>query len=762
MIPATGKLQLSASALNDASKAGVSWSSNMGAVDTAGLFTAPPTITASYAGPGTPQLAVVTATSKVDSSRQTTFQFWVAPLSGVNTSTSLSTVYSTQKVQLTAKVPDDRSGAGVTWTTSAGAISSSGLLTSPAVTVDTVVTVTAKSVADPSKSSSVAVLVRPVSAVRTAAAVASLAAGETLSLSSKVYDVKNSGDGTVTWSASLGTITSSGVYTAPASNTLTAPTDAVITATARAGNPPAPTDGSLPTYSQRITINPVRVDRTDQQTSVRLGSSVQLRAEVVNDQSQQGVTWSTPSQYGTVSSTGLFTVTSVIPTPLTATVFATSKADTTKVQRFDIDIRPPTVQIALPMATVPADSFVQLAAYGNDDLPNASVKWSSNVGFVTDKGRFVPPPVNQVTQVTLEARSSNQTAGYILGSVVLTLNPETVNEVAGWVRKQEMVYDNDNRVLTTTTPALSGSTTDASYSYQRVQERNTYVVSSVTKNGQVFETLTKMTHATVLGGITDGDGIVQFTNTDTLNAQGLIVEQKREGEGQIRTTGFKYHLGTGTTTGNTSSYTLNEASFTSLNTTVSAGLVTSSAASIKRYADTVYEVTETGSSSGSPDLSRTTRYEYNALGYPILQTELAAFNGVDASVTPTAQDRTTRRAFNGFGRRVWELVTPTTGTVTSAQATRYDASGATLASWTGSPKNLALYSYDAVGRVSKIERGVGANGTLSQSREKKEFSYDDFSRVASSKVDGFQHRLLLRLAGSHGFGRATRWRSHRY
>ena len=56
------------------------------------------------------------------------------------------------------RYPEHRN-LGVTWTASKGTVSSSGLYQAPSVTANTVVTVTATSVADPTKSSSASVTV---------------------------------------------------------------------------------------------------------------------------------------------------------------------------------------------------------------------------------------------------------------------------------------------------------------------------------------------------------------------------------------------------------------------------------------------------------------------------------------------------------------------------------------------------------------------------------------------------------------------------
>lgn len=81
---------------------------------------------------------------------------------------SNATISSEGTLQLTALVIGD-SNVGVTWSTTQGTISTSGLLQAPTVNTDTVATITAKSVADQTKSASVPVTITPNSQTGSAA-----------------------------------------------------------------------------------------------------------------------------------------------------------------------------------------------------------------------------------------------------------------------------------------------------------------------------------------------------------------------------------------------------------------------------------------------------------------------------------------------------------------------------------------------------------------------------------------------------------------
>jgi beta-glucanase (GH16 family) len=112
--------------------------------------------------------------------------------------------------QFTATVTGSTNTA-VSWSATGGTISSSGFYTAPS-TAGTY-TVTATSAADPTKSAAATVAVSaPVIAVSVSPSSASLSTGGTQQFTATVTGTTNTG---VTWSATGGTISSSGLYTAP-------------------------------------------------------------------------------------------------------------------------------------------------------------------------------------------------------------------------------------------------------------------------------------------------------------------------------------------------------------------------------------------------------------------------------------------------------------------------------------------------------------------------------------------------------------------
>lgn len=161
----------------------------------------------------------------------------------VSVTPTTATVSSGATQQFTANVTNcaDKS---VTWSSTAGTVSGSGLFNAPTVTVDTTATVTATSISDPTKSASATVTVKaPVPALSVAPVSLSFSAQQGGSdPASQTLDVRNTGGGTLTFSAS---------------------TDAAwLRVSPASGNAPAPLQitagvaGLLPgTYTGHITVS---------------------------------------------------------------------------------------------------------------------------------------------------------------------------------------------------------------------------------------------------------------------------------------------------------------------------------------------------------------------------------------------------------------------------------------------------------------------------------------------------------------------------
>ena len=210
----------------------VVWSASGGTISSSGVLTAPPS-----AGSVT-----VTATSTQDKTKSGTAAVSVqAPASAI-TSVSVACTPATISTGATSQCSATVMGSGdyssaVTWSASGGSISSSGLLTAPASAGS--VTVTATSTQDNTKSGTAAVSVQTPTSTITSVSVACNPATVNINATSQCNaTAKGSGNfsSAVTWSASLGSINSTGLFTAPASAGDVTVTATSVQDTSQSGN----------------------------------------------------------------------------------------------------------------------------------------------------------------------------------------------------------------------------------------------------------------------------------------------------------------------------------------------------------------------------------------------------------------------------------------------------------------------------------------------------------------------------------------------
>ncbi|AIE84878.1 calcium-binding outer membrane-like protein [Fimbriimonas ginsengisoli Gsoil 348] len=302
---------------------GVSWSASGGSISNSGLFTAPAatgtyTVRAtSVADPGVSAIATVTvATGDV-----------VVAVTPAGTTLGLG-----QSRSFTATVTGvaDQS---VTWEASGGSITPTGFFTAP--NTAGVYTITAHSVARPDVSGSttvtvsgteLTVFVTPQNAV--------LGTTETIDFDAIVTNATNTN---VTWSASQGTITSTGLYTAPS-------TAGTYTVTAKSVQDPT----KSATVSVQVRAIVVTVSPTT--TTMVTGTQRTFTATVTGPKNK-AVAWTAPDG-GTVTSAGLFTAPN---SPGTYRVVVTSTADPRSSATATITVVAPTVKTYNFDTGIPAD-----------------------------------------------------------------------------------------------------------------------------------------------------------------------------------------------------------------------------------------------------------------------------------------------------------------------------------------------------------------------------------------------------------------------
>ncbi|HEY1923818.1 MAG TPA: Ig-like domain-containing protein, partial [Candidatus Acidoferrum sp.] len=210
------------------------------------------------------------------------------------------------------------------WTASSGTVSAAGLFTAGA-TAGTA-TVTATSVADPTKTASATITVSAptVNSVTVTPATGSILTAATLQLTATVQG--NVTDKSVTWSASSGSITSAGLFTAgPSAGTAT------VTATSNADN--------TKSASAKITVTVAAVTSisvSPATASAQTGGKLTFTATVQGNVTDKSVTWSAAK--GKITAAGAYTAP---PSTGTYTVTATSNADETQTATATVTVTVP-------------------------------------------------------------------------------------------------------------------------------------------------------------------------------------------------------------------------------------------------------------------------------------------------------------------------------------------------------------------------------------------------------------------------------------
>lgn len=342
--------------------------------------------------------------------------------SAVSITPAAAAIASGSQLQFAASVSGG-SDTSIRWIASSGSISTDGLFTAPTVSTDTDITVTATSAANSAVTGSVAVHVMhgtkvslTISPSRTA-----VNSGEPVQFQATVTGTPNTA---VTWTASAGTITPQGLFTAPV---VTSDTNVVVIAKSVAD----PRVGASVTLRVLAPAS-VSVSVSPSSTSVSSGGQVQFTA-TVSGSANTGVTWTASA--GSISTTGLFTAPSV-QSSTNVTVTATSAAASSAKASATVVVTPSAppplvVQVSPSATTLTSGTSVQFKATvtGSTDQ---SVTWSAGRGTIDSNGNYSAPTVTSSTSDTVTAVSVANTSSY--GTASVTVNPPSQSAGNGyWV-----------------------------------------------------------------------------------------------------------------------------------------------------------------------------------------------------------------------------------------------------------------------------------------------------------------------------------------
>jgi len=405
----------------------VTWTASAGTISSAGVYTAPATAPTS----GTATITATSTQTGTVSGSATIAITAQATVTAIQVACSPTSVSAGATASCTAIVAGTGSySSAVTWTASAGTISSTGVYTAPATAPTSgTATITATSTQTGTVSGSATIAItNGVSVALTPASGANpviLLTG-TLQFTPSVSGTSNTA---VTWSLSqaLGSISASGLYTAPASNSIWH--TVVVTATSVAD----PTKSA----STSLMLAPsVSVSLSSGGVTAMSPSQTQTFTAAVANSSNTAVVWSITPAVGSISASGVYTAPASVTSNQTITITATSVADPTKSASTTITIAPPVtitrVFVACPRQTVsPGSSLSCSSKVNGTGAYSPIVTWKVSAGTIDQTGVYTAPatvPAKGATAVITAVSAQNTS---IAGSAtVLVIAPPSVTSVS--------------------------------------------------------------------------------------------------------------------------------------------------------------------------------------------------------------------------------------------------------------------------------------------------------------------------------------------
>lgn len=374
----------------------ITWTTNAGSVDAAGLLTAQTTAQLGRS---------VTATTGAVSDTATVDVYAAAPATAVVTPDAAGvTAGGTQAyaVTLTDSYGNVNSTATVSWTTNGGTISASGVLTAQ-TTAATGKTVTATSGAA-TDSATVDIIAAQPSTITVTPAGAGVRAGTTQQYTATArdqYDNVNS-TATVTWSTNAGSIGGSGLLTAQT----TAQNGRSVTATWNAVSGSTTVD-VLPDAPSSVVVSP---DPRGVPAGGSATFTATLRDQYNNLNTTASVSWTTNA--GTISAGGVLTAQTTAQTgrSVTATSGSASGSATVDVYAAAVD----RITVSPATANVYLNRTQQFTATVYDAYNNVNasvtVSWSATSGSISASGLYTAPSAGGSVTVTASASGKSGTA----------------------------------------------------------------------------------------------------------------------------------------------------------------------------------------------------------------------------------------------------------------------------------------------------------------------------------------------------------------
>ena len=408
-----------------------------------------------------PANVVVTAACVEDSTKSAAATIAIVAPVVISVTPPSATIQTGTSQQFTATV-ENTANTYVTWqvdgvtggSTSSGTISTSGRYTAPsALPANATVTVTAISVADVTRSASSTVTLtatpQPIS-VSVSPPAPTVQAG--IGRQQFAASVSNTTNTAVNWqvngtsggNSTIGTISTGGLYAAPAS----VPSQGNVTVIAVSAADATRSDSAIVTISASVAV---RVSPTSM-TVTAGGASQTFTAQVTNS-ANTAVTWKVngvaggSASTGTISTSGVYVPPATMPSQPTVTVTAVSAADPTRSASATVTIGAPvSVTISPTSTSVQAGLGSQQFTATVANAGNKAVTWKVNgipggnatVGTVSAAGLYTAPtaapspPTVTVTAVSdADPSRSASASATVTPAVTVSVSPASASVVAG-------------------------------------------------------------------------------------------------------------------------------------------------------------------------------------------------------------------------------------------------------------------------------------------------------------------------------------------
>jgi hypothetical protein len=357
----------------------------------------------------------------------------VAPVTSITISPASPTAIVNSTIPFSATVLGSTTNKAVAWKAHAGKITSAGVYTALAAPGTDIVTATSVADATKSKSTTVYSVAAPSTPVVTSVAItpssATPAASAKIQFTASVQGTVT--DKSVTWKASSGTITSAGLYTAPA-----AASSATVTATSNADKTKSASAAiTISAPASPPVVSSVTVSPSPASTST--GGTLQFSATVAGTVTDKSVAWK--AHAGKITAAGIYTAPAAAQTDI---VTATSNADPTKFNHSTVTVSAASatvtgVTVSPTPVSVGTSGTQQFTATVAGTTTNKSVAWKATRGTISSSGAYTAPGTagsDTVTATSVANAAKSASAAVTVAAAIVTsvaISPSSTSTTTG-------------------------------------------------------------------------------------------------------------------------------------------------------------------------------------------------------------------------------------------------------------------------------------------------------------------------------------------